>query len=283
MSNLETQLINSERRTAVVELLEKLLERPDGEPSRVVVVTTSIDPIAHFHEIFTKEREGIYDDGIPEVQLSRSSLLLSRFRRCYLPINAAGGVDPWWQYDPAAWKSTVEWEAAGYPPLVEVANGITRTLSDGIEPCQRVSRAELSRAFGSQALASYDLLWASCTRCEKIVLIQLAQEGFITTQNCEVVWGLIHKGLIVERPGPTIFNNSFRLFLRHIESDEVVEQWEQEDGNGLWVVAGRLIGSRLIAGGCSISPPRIFRRQLLPVMSGTGVFGAPVVRALLAR
>ncbi len=284
VSNLEAQLITSERRTAVLELLEKLLERPDGEPSRVVVVTTSIDPIAHFHEIFTKEREGIYDDDSPEVQLSRSSLLLSRFRRCYLPINASRSIDPWWKYEPAAWESTLDWEAAEYPPLVEVAKAIKKALSDRAEPRKPVSRAELARMFGSQALASYDLLWASCTRCEKIVLIQLAQEGFVTTQNCEVLWGLINKGLIVERPRPTIFNNSFRLFLRHIERDHVVEQWEQEDGNGLWVVAGRLIGSSLIAGGLFYLTTQDFSvDSLLPVVSGTGVFGAPVVRALLAR
>jgi hypothetical protein len=117
VSNLETQLVTAERRAAVLELLEKLLERPDGQPCRVVVATTTIDPIAHFHEIFTKEREGIYDDDIPEVELSRSSLLLSRFRRCYLPIPTNRGRDPWWNYDPTTWQRTLDWEAAGYPRL----------------------------------------------------------------------------------------------------------------------------------------------------------------------
>lgn len=284
VSNLETQLITAERRTAVLELLEKLLERPDGTPCRVVVVTTSIDPIAQFHEIFTTEREGIHGDDIPEVELSRSSLLLSRFRRCYRPIKANSAIDPWRKYDPSAWPTTLDWEAANYPPLVEVAKGIRNTLRDRTKPGEGVSRFELARAFQSEALAAYDLLWESCTRCEKIVLVQLAQEGFITTRDCEVVWGLIHKGLIVERPKPTIFNNSFRVFLRHIEHDHVVEQWERQDGNGLWLVAGRLIGSSLIAGGLFYLTTQDFSvDSLLPVVSGTGMFGAPLVRALLAR
>ena len=285
VSNLETQLTTDKHRAAVLELLEKLLERPDGEPSRVVVVTTSVDPIAHFQEIFTKEREGIYDDDVPEVELSRSSLLLSRFRRCYLPIAASQSADPWWDYKPKTWNRTLAWEAAGYPPLVEVANAIRNTLSNdhGSKP-KPVSRSVLARTFRSQALASYDLLWESCTRCEKIVLVQLAQEGFVTTQNCEVVWSLVNKGLIVERPRPTIFNNTFRQYLRRIEHDHVVEQWEREDGDGLWVVAGRLIGSSLIAGGLFYLATQDFSvDSLLPVVSGTGMFGAPVVRALLAR
>ena len=293
VSNLETQLTTAERRTAVLELLEKLLERRSGETcQRIVVVTTSVDPIAHFHEIFTNEREGIYDDDIPEVELSRSSLLLSRFRRCYLPITASSDEARWRNYEPAEWESTLDWEAAGYPPLIEVADAIKETIKKADEKrlsCGRVSRTELSRAelartFRSESLASYDLLWESCTRCEKIVLVQLAQEGFVTTQNCEVVWSLTNKGLIVWRPMPRIFNNSFRLFLRHIEHDHVVEQWEREDGNGLWLVAGRLIGSSLIAGGLFYLTTQDFSvDSLLPVVSGTGMFGAPVVRALLAR
>lgn len=280
VSNLEAQLITAKRRAAVLGLLEQLLDRDPGESSRVVVVTTTIDPVAHFQEIFTKEREDFYDDKIPEVQLSRSSLVLSRFRRCYLPIPARPGADPWWNYDANSWRQTLAWEAADYPPLQEVARDIELSLS----PRTQVSRAELARTFRSQALAPYDLLWESCTRSEKIVLVQLATEGFVTPRNREVVWGLIHKGLIVERPRPTIFNNSFRLFLRHIERDEVVEQWEREDGNGLWVVAGRLIGSSLIAGGLFFLATQDFSfDSLLPVVSGTGAVGAPLLRAILTR
>ena len=77
---------------------------------------------------------------------------------------------------------------------------------------------------------------------------------------------------------------SFRSFMRHIERDHVVERWEREDGNGLWVVAGRLIGSSLIAGGLFFLVTQDFSfDSLLPVVSGTGVFGAPAVRALIAR
>jgi hypothetical protein len=264
----------------VLTLLERLMDRDPGEPARVIVVTTTIDPIAHFQEIFTKEREDFYDDRIPEVQLSRSSLVLSRFRRCYMPISARPGADPWWNYDASQWRQTLNWEAADYPPLQEVA----RTIEQSLASRDQVSRAELARTFRSQALAPYDLLWESCTRSEKIVLVQLATEGFVTPRNREVVWGLINKGLIVERPRPTIFNNSFRLFLRHIERDEVVEQWEREDGNGLWVVAGRLIGSSLIAGGLFFLMTQDFTfDSLLPVVSGTGAVGAPLLRAILAR
>jgi hypothetical protein len=284
VSNLEAQLISEEQRTAVLDFLEALLKRGDGDPARIVIVTTNIDPIAQFKEIFTTERKGIYDDGIPEVEFSRSSLLLSRFRRCFFPITEQSHTDPWWNYDPEDWPRTLAWEAAGYPPLVDVSATVMAVLQDarGLRPT--VERAELLQLFRNKALATYDLIWASCTRCEKIALIQLAQEGFVTTANREIVWGLVNKGLIVERPMPAIFNASFREYLRDIEHNKVVEQWEREDGDGLWVVAGRLVASTLIAGGLFYLTTQDFSvDSLLPVVSGTGLFGAPAVRALFAR
>ena len=64
----------------------------------------------------------------------------------------------------------------------------------------------------------------------------------------------------------------------------VVNRWEQLEGAGLWVTAGRLIGSSLVAGGIFFLLTQDFSVQaLLPIISGTGVFGIPVVRDLLAR
>jgi hypothetical protein len=304
VSNLAAQLIDQEKRSAVIQFLERLLAREADAPAKVVLVTTSIDPVANFHEIFDTERKAIRSDDMAEVELSRSSLLLSRFRRRYLPIRPMRH-DPWWDFHDVSWRRTLAWEACDFPPLVEAADALkqevkaaqkagasrtSRTSATNLsspanaDDGSSVRRADLARAFCSKALACYDLLWASCTRCEKIVLVQLAQEGFVTTGNWEVVQGLIYKGLIVERPNPMIFNHTFRSFLRHIEDDQVVAEWERGDGNGLWVVAGRLIGSSLIAGGLFYLVTQDFSvDSLLPVVSGTGIFGMPVVRALFAR
>ncbi len=86
ISNLEAQLSNAVARTNALKLLEQLRDERDGAVAKVLIVTTNIDPIANFEEVFETERKGIYDDVVPEVGLNRSSLILSRFRRCYVPI-----------------------------------------------------------------------------------------------------------------------------------------------------------------------------------------------------
>jgi hypothetical protein len=116
------------------------------------------------------------------------------------------------------------------------------------------------------------------------VLIQLAQEGFVTAQSWDVVASLVAKGLIVERPVPMIFNHTFRDFLIDIERSGIIHEWEQMEGNGLWQVAGRLVGASLLAGGLFFLLTQDFSVQsLLPIVSGTGMFGAPLFRTLIAR
>jgi hypothetical protein len=52
----------------------------------------------------------------------------------------------------------------------------------------------------------------------------------------------------------------------------------------VWVTAGRLIGSSMIAGGVFFLLTQDMSVQsLLPILSGTGVFGLPIVRDLLSR
>jgi hypothetical protein len=92
------------------------------------------------------------------------------------------------------------------------------------------------------------------------------------------------KGLIVNEPFFAIFNRTFRDFLIDIERNEVIPQWERTEGRGLWVTAGRLIGSSVVAGGIFyLLTQDVSVQSLIPVVSGTGLFGTPIVRSFLAR
>jgi hypothetical protein len=255
----------------------------------VVVVTTNVDPVAHFEEIFAEERKGIYQSSVPEVELSRFAVLLTRFSRCYVPFRCDDpSDDPWWNYQKAQWPQVLEWETRSVAlqrVRRELQHKWKKAVAGGTSGGKDgPSIDELSRAIAHRAAALYQLLWTSCTRREKLVLVQLAQEGFVTPQSADVVAALRAKGLIVLRPGPAVFNHTFRAFLRQIERTDVVRGWERMDGRGLWVVAGRLIGSSVLAGGLFFLLTQGYSVEgLLPVLSGTGVFGIPIVRNLLAR
>jgi hypothetical protein len=287
VSNLETQLVDEASRTRILRVLGRLVQSPPGQ-RRCLVVTSNVDPIEHFEEIFLEERKGIYVNPVPEVALNRSVLILSYFRRCYMPISNHEGRrercqdawDSWWRYHPARWREAMRAEVEGFLPLEHVREELELTWAHRTE----VPFDELLRTIRARATAYYELLWTNCTRSEKLVLIQLAQEGFVTTQSTDVVAPLIAKGIIVERPTPAIFNRTFRDFLVGIERNDVIQEWERGEGHGLWLVSGRLIGSSLIAGVLFfLLTQDVSVQSLLPVISGTGLFGIPLVRAIFAR
>jgi hypothetical protein len=283
VSNLESQLVDADSRKRVLVFLESLLTKGQSKFSRVLAVTTSIDPIANFEEIFADERQGIYEDVVPEVELNRSSLLLSRFRRCYSPIDcnekAKERWTSWLNYHPSRWLQTLKAETHGYEPLEAIARELETT-----QWTSNPSIQDLARVITDRAQAVYELLWTSCTRNEKLVLIQLAQEGVVNPKCYDVVARLVAKGLVTPVPGLTVFNYTFRRFLRGIERDRVVQEWERMEGTGLWVSAGRIVGSSMLLGGVFfLLTQGISVQTVLPIVSGTGLFGVPVVRDLIAR
>jgi hypothetical protein len=281
VSNLETQLVDRNSRAEVFRLLEKLSERRliDGVLQRPagLIVTTTIDPTAHFSEVFLEERQEIYANAIPEVELNRTSVLLSRFRRCYVTNEGLNPWDRWYHYEPAHWQDTLEDETSNHRLLSAVRVDLQRAWALRAQ----VPKDELRRAIRVRAEACYQLLWTSCTRSEKLVLIQLAQEGVINPKCSDTVDELIAKGLIWPGAAPTIFNMTFRDFLRDIERADVVQQWEHMEGSGLWVVSGRLVAIALMVGGLFyLVTQGISVQSVLPIISGSGLLGAPLLRSV---
>jgi len=281
VSNLETQLVDRNSRAEVFRLLEKLSERRviHGVLQRPVglIVTTTIDPTAHFSEVFLEERQEIYANAVPEVELNRTSVLLSRFRRCYVTSEGSDPWGRWYDYAPAHWKATLAAETSNHRLL----SAIHVDLHHAWPAHTEVPKSELRRAIRVRAEACYQLLWTSCTRSEKLVLIQLAQEGVVNPKCSDTVEELIAKGLILPGAAPTIFNMTFRDFLLDIERTDVVQQWEHMEGTGLWVVSGRLVAIALMVGGLFyLITQGISVQSVLPIVSGSGVLGFPLAKSI---
>lgn len=280
VSNLEAQLVTAENRAQALRLLEKLMEHQPEQCAKGVIVTSAIDPVAHFAEVFHEECEQIYMDSIPEVELNRSSLILSRFRRCYVPLVSTSPWESWLYYDPRKWRQTLEREVGPYEPLADIKTEIEQVWKTRDE----VPKADLRQAVRVKAAACYQLLWTSCTRSEKLVLIHLAQEGVVHPKNRDTFEELVAKGLVVASPSPAIFNYTFRDFLRRIERSEVVQEWERMEGLGVWVIAGRLVAVVAVSGGVFYLLTQGFSIQsMLPILSGSGLLGVPLLRELVAR
>lgn len=85
-----------------------------------------------------------------------------------------------------------------------------------------------------RADAYYRALWATCTLSERLVLYQLAEDGWANPNNPLAVQQLQRKGLVTFTIGLRIMNESFRQFIRNYQHQDEIADWEQEGEQSVW-------------------------------------------------
>jgi hypothetical protein len=65
VSNLEAQLVTAASRALVVRLFERLTGLVGGNSAVAAIVTSTVDPIAHFEELFHEELREIHANASP--------------------------------------------------------------------------------------------------------------------------------------------------------------------------------------------------------------------------
>jgi hypothetical protein len=111
-----------------------------------------------------------------------------------------------------------------------------------IPPAARRSarrRSELSQEALTEELldrgdAYYHVLWSTCTQHERLVLYQLAKDGWANPNNDREILQLQRRGLVSRTPGLRLMNDSFRHFIRDSQYSEEIASWQQEGEQSLW-------------------------------------------------
>src|SRR5262249_41364271 len=136
---------------------------------------------------------------------------------------------------------------------------------------KRLSTDELRRHIGDLADAHYRTIWALCTDEERLVLVQLAGEGFINPKDWPIVGRMMRRRLIVRRPALRVMNRSFAHFVLEVEPEKVTS-WEQAEGASLWETLRSGLFLLVIVGALFIfmSQPAVLNSYLglLPALAG---------------
>ena len=82
--------------------------------------------------------------------------------------------------------------------------------------------------------AYYRVLWSTCTENERVVLYQLAEDGWANFKNGMAILQLKRRQLVTERKGLHIMNESFRQFIRRSQDQQEINAWEQEGDQSVW-------------------------------------------------
>ena len=114
----------------------------------------------------------------------------------------------------------------------ESRNGPAHDLSDRSILQARIDKKAQQQ--GGSAKAQFLTIWLQCTRAEKLVLRQLAEEGFINPHNEEVIRNLGRRELIYRAPALQLMSMDFKQFVLRAESPQTIARWEGETEASWW-------------------------------------------------
>jgi hypothetical protein len=98
------------------------------------------------------------------------------------------------------------------------------------------TRQEIVGMIADRADAYYRMLWAGLTGGERLVLYQLALDGWANPKNAQAIHQLEQKQLIYRQPMYRILNGSFRSFIRSSEHEKEIAEWQKKEHESTWQV-----------------------------------------------
>ena len=154
--------------------------------------------------------------------------------------------------------------------LVDIANKNKLTIE------------ELSDKVKSLAYTYYASIWSSCSKDERFLIYDLAEDGLVNIKNDEVIVQLIYKGIFIQRRTLSIMNRSFRNFvLSYVNPTEVLEMRKETLSHGTWSrVKGPIIFILCIAILFLLYTQKGFSTQIMAFLS-TIAAGIPLILKLL--
>jgi hypothetical protein len=215
VKHMEHRLDERERNVAKLELLERVVLRR----SNPVTVISQTDPISYFAKRLKSEGDPAcpanYVTGEEMERWSRVFEQLSK-RRFDLPRG-----------DGFKGQEALLADECKY---TEILRRIEREIRNDGDHWKHLSREELVRHIADLAEAHYYSLWSLCNDEERLVLIHLAEDGFVNRRSWEIVRRLMRRGLVRRRPALRPMNESFERFVREVEAPRQVREWEHAAG-----------------------------------------------------
>ena len=112
-----------------------------------------------------------------------------------------------------------------------------------------LTHAEFMQEMLERADAYYRVLWATCTKTERLALYQLAEDGWANPKNERAIQQLLRRRLIVQDSGLRIMNRTFHRFVQTVQRPEEVARWEEEEEHSTWGVVKLALGTAAVTFG----------------------------------
>ena len=230
----------------------ELLERLDHVEHRKIILLSTVDPMFYLVSGFPGVVSANPDEWASSVQiLDRWAALLSGFHKARFEDKSTRrfsrrlGVEQKKRCQPGQGDrksrlalmliNVVRQECDHTGPLRRIGFPLLLSRLQNLqETKESFLREEIMEDVLDRADAYYRSLWSTCTKDERLVLYQLAKDGWANPKNRKAIQDLIRRGLVVRSSGFHIMNRSFRQFVLDYQYPEEVAAWDQEIKLSSW-------------------------------------------------
>jgi hypothetical protein len=109
-----------------------------------------------------------------------------------------------------------------------------------------MSKAQFLEELLDRTDSYYRVLWATCTKDERLVLFQLGEDGWANPKNGRALQQLQRRRILRRGSGFRIMNESFRRFIRTAQTPDELARWEKEEEQSTWSAVKLGLGTALM-------------------------------------
>jgi len=229
LDNFDFNINNKAYSQLKLQILERLVYK-DG--CRVVLVS-SVDPVFFFSDV-----DSTSVTAPPQADsefLARWVSVMSSFQLVSIEDSARSRFHEMLQQKDAEPGSPalIQWLAAECSHttyLRSVGTIMFREHRHDLHFDRRILENELRERTRSY----YPLLWSTLSPGERLILFQLANDGWANNKNEAAIRQLLTRELICCAPMFQVMNESFRVFIRDTQDQRQIVEWEQQSKQSSW-------------------------------------------------
>jgi hypothetical protein len=213
----------------------KLLEQLLYVRKKLVILLSAVDPMFYLAAGSPEIVTPTGGDNEPPAQiLGRWAAVLNQFDKLKMARAAeqSPGGSPAGPERPCPRElvEMIESECHHTAQLRDIGRAMLERHCNGAPP----SKAQFVEELLDRADTYYRKLWSNCAQQERLVLFQLAQDGWANPKNDCAIQQLQRRRIIRRTLGFHIMNESFRRFVRTAQTPDEVAKWEQDEEHSAW-------------------------------------------------
>ncbi len=237
---LISEILDSGKKQLVLKRFEYLIEDEEANAKKLALIEQVISKtemlITIVSTVDTSKLFETYKDKEDPSISARWSRILSGFKNIYWPIEKSLSLpmpNPDASEEVRQAQIMISKECGHSTYLQSLVAQLNKEVETWTSP---INQDDVILHIQNLSNNYYHSIWATCSDREKLLIYDLAEDGFVNEKNAQTIDGLLSKGiLIIEDSKLRLINRSFRNFVLTVIERDIALKTELESAtSGSW-------------------------------------------------